>query len=86
LRDPRVSCLVEDGGTYEQLRGVLLRGRAEVVDNDDQRLILATNITERYQGPLDEAGIASVRASIAKRVALRVDVGEVVSWDHRKLA
>jgi PPOX class probable F420-dependent enzyme len=85
-RDPRVSCLVEDGNSYGELRGVLVRGTALVVDDDEQRLRLATNVTERYQGPLDRAGIESVRASIAKRVVLRVDVHAVASWDHRKLA
>jgi PPOX class probable F420-dependent enzyme len=85
-RDPRVSCLVEDGDTYADLRGVLLRGRAVVVDDDEQRMSWATSVTERYQGPLDRAGIESVRASIAKRVVLRVDVDNVASWDHRKLS
>jgi len=84
-RDPRVSCLVEDGDRYDNLRGVMLRGRAEVVTDDEKRLILATNITARYQGPLDQAGIESVRASIGKRVALRIEVHDVATWDHRKL-
>jgi PPOX class probable F420-dependent enzyme len=84
-RDPRVSCLVEDGDRYDHLRGVMLRGRAEVIEDEDERLSLATSITSRYQGPLDEAGIETVRMSIEKRVALRVDVREVASWDHRKL-
>ncbi len=84
-RDPRVGCLVEDGDRYDNLRGVMLRGRAEVVEDEDERVILATNITSRYQGPLDQAGIEAVRVSIAKRVAIRVRVEDVASWDHRKL-
>jgi PPOX class probable F420-dependent enzyme len=84
-RDPRVSCLVEDGRTYDELRGVLIRGRVEQVDDEGQRLVLATSVTERYQGPLDRDGVASVRREISKRIALRVRVNQVVSWDHRKL-
>jgi PPOX class probable F420-dependent enzyme len=84
-RDPRVGCLVEDGDRYDNLRGVMLRGRAEVVEDGDERLSLATNIIARYQGPLDPAGIDAVRASIAKRVAVRIQVQDVASWDHRKL-
>jgi nitroimidazol reductase NimA-like FMN-containing flavoprotein (pyridoxamine 5'-phosphate oxidase superfamily) len=84
-RDPRVSCLVEEGSSYDELRGVLIRGSVDHVDDDEQRLILATSITERYQGPLDQAGIESVRTEISKRVALRVAIDQVVSWDHRKL-
>src|SRR5699024_9128720 len=34
-RDPRVTCLVEDGLTYDRLRGVSVEGRAEIVDDAD---------------------------------------------------
>jgi PPOX class probable F420-dependent enzyme len=84
-RDPRVSCLVEDGDRYDNLRGVMLRGRAEVIEDEDERLSLATNITARYQGPLDQGGIETVGASIAKRVAVRIQVHNRATWDHRKL-
>lgn len=85
-RDPRVTCLVEDGESYDELRGVQLFGRAEVVTDEAGRMAIACSVTERYQGPLDEAGRAAVGAGIVKRVAFRVRVDEVVSWDHRKLA
>jgi PPOX class probable F420-dependent enzyme len=84
-RDSRVSCLIEDGGSYDVLRGVLVRGRARCVDDEEQRVTLAADVTERYQGPLDEAGHRAMRAAIAKRVVFVVDVDDVVSWDHRKL-
>jgi PPOX class probable F420-dependent enzyme len=84
-RNPEVTCLVEDGDSYDELRGVQLLGRAEVLDGDDHRLELAYDVTSRYQGPLGDAGRAAVRASITKRLALRIEVDDVVSWDHRKL-
>jgi PPOX class probable F420-dependent enzyme len=85
-RDPRVSCLVEDGASYDVLRGVLLRGRAHRIDAEDERVALAADVTERYQGPLDDAGRRAMQAAIAKRVVFVVEVDDVVSWDHRKLA
>lgn len=85
-RDPRLTCLVEDGDTYDELRGVQLLGRAEVVEDERGRLSIACSVTERYEGPLDDAGRAGVAAGIAKRLAIRVRVDDVVSWDHRKLA
>jgi hypothetical protein len=42
-------------------------------------------VTERYQGPLDGDGRTVVRERMAKRLAVRIDVERVVSWDHRKL-
>jgi PPOX class probable F420-dependent enzyme len=85
-RDSRVSGLVEDGASYDVLRGVLVRGRARRVDDEDQRVTLAAGVTERYQGPLDEPGRRALHAAIAKRVVFVIDVEEVVSWDHHKLA
>ena len=85
-RDPRVTCLVEDGDIYDELRGVQLLGRAEVVADEPGRLEVAYSVTERYQGPLDDEGRAQVREGIRKRIAFRIRVDEVVSWDHSKLA
>ena len=34
-RDPRVSFLIEDGETYDTLRGVSFEGIAEIVDDPD---------------------------------------------------
>jgi PPOX class probable F420-dependent enzyme len=85
VRDPEVTCLVEDGDVYEELRGVQLLGRAETVDDEDRKLELAYSVTERYQGPLDDAGRALVRDRMAKRLGVRIEIEKVVSWDHRKL-
>src|SRR6478672_890943 len=35
-RDPRLSCLVEDGADYFELRGVSMTGRAEIVREADR--------------------------------------------------
>jgi PPOX class probable F420-dependent enzyme len=85
VRDPEVTCLVEDGDVYEELRGVQLLGRAETVEDEDRKLELAYSVTERYQGPLDDAGRALVRDRMAKRLGVRIEIEKVVSWDHRKL-
>jgi PPOX class probable F420-dependent enzyme len=85
LRDAEVTCLVEDGDVYEELRGVQLLGRAEAIGDEDRLLEPAYSVTERYQGPLDEDGRALVGERMAKRLAARIEVERVVSWDHRKL-
>src|SRR6202165_3007156 len=35
-RDHRITCLVEDGDRYEELRGVSLVGRGEIVEEPDR--------------------------------------------------
>jgi PPOX class probable F420-dependent enzyme len=84
-RDPLVTCLVEDGDAYEELRGAQIRGRVHPLDDEARRLELAYDVTSRCQGPLDDAGRAAVRAQIVKRLAYRIEVEDVVSWDHRRL-
>jgi PPOX class probable F420-dependent enzyme len=85
-RDPRVTCMAEEGRSYAELRGVTLTGRAEVLDDEEVRFRLALSTGERYEGGSSEPDHDQIRASIAKRVAVRVAADDVASWDHRKLA
>ena len=84
-RDPRVTVLMEDGLTYDALRGVSLDGRAEIVDDPRALWAVGVNVWERYHGPYDEEVKPLVEFMLHKRVAVRVDVERVRSWDHRKL-
>ncbi len=86
-RDPRMTCLVEDGDRYDQLRGVELMARGTVVDDKDALRTIALSLFERYDtgfGP--DQGEQYIDFMVAKRVAVRVDVEDTVSWDHRKIA
>jgi PPOX class probable F420-dependent enzyme len=84
-RDPRISCLAEDGATYEELRGVAIEGRAEVSDDPDLLWRIGVNIWERYYGPYSEDLRPLVETMLNKRVAVRVRSERIRSWDHRKL-
>jgi PPOX class probable F420-dependent enzyme len=84
-RDPRISCLVEDGTTYEDLRGASFEGRAEVTDDADLLWRIGVSIWERYYGRYDDSLQPMVEAMLNKRVAVRVRAERVRTWDHRKL-
>ena len=84
-RDPRATVLVEDGLTYDTLRGVSLEGRAEIVDDADALWAVGVNIWQRYHGPYSEDVRPIVEFMLRKRVAVRLDVERTRSWDHRKL-
>lgn len=84
-RNPTITCLVEDGDTYEELRGVELVGRAEIVDDPDRLWQVGVNVWERYNGPYTDDVRPLVEVMLNKRVAVKVHVDRVVSWDHRKL-
>jgi len=84
-RDPRITCLAEDGDVYEDLRGVAIEGVAEVSDDPDLLWRVGVAVWERYHGPYTEAARPMVEATLRKRVAVRVIPERIRSWDHRKL-
>ena len=85
-RDPRITCLVETGASYEQLKGVELVGSAQVLDDEASLREVGKSVVERYfdVGGPDELE-AIIAATMKKRVAVKIDVEKMVSWDHTKL-
>jgi PPOX class probable F420-dependent enzyme len=84
-RDPKMTCLFEAGEDYEELRGVELVGRAEIVEEPDRIWELGVSVFERYQAPYTEELRPFVEAMLHKRVVVKLHVDRIVTWDHRKL-
>ena len=84
-RDPRMTCMFEDGDYYEELRGVELVGRAEIVEDPDKMWELGVNLFERYYGTYTEELRPFVETMLNKRIVAKLTVERTVSWDHRKL-
>lgn len=85
-RDPRVTFLVEAGEAYEELRGVELVGRAQIIEDAERIWEFGVSIWERYYRAYDESQRQAVEAMVHNRVVVRLDIQRVVSWDHRKFA
>jgi PPOX class probable F420-dependent enzyme len=85
-RDPRITCMVEAGETYDQLRGVELVARAEIVEDPAEVQRFGVAEFERYQNTkVTEALLPQVRMMANKRVVVKIHTERLVSWDHRKL-
>lgn len=85
-RDPNVTVMVEDGNTYDTLRGVSIEGHAEIVDDDPDLLLrVGINIWERYTGPYSDEMRPFVDQMMKNRIAVRIVGSRTRSWDHRKL-
>jgi general stress protein 26 len=84
-RDPRLTVLMEDGDYYEELRGVELVGKAEIIEDPDRLFALGVNVFERYYGSYTEELKPFVETMLHKRVMVKLHVERTVSWDHRKL-
>jgi hypothetical protein len=86
-RDDRATALVESGTEYAELKGVMLRTRAHIERDIDKILDFAGELFAKYQGadPASDEMREALRGQAAKRVAIRFEVVETVSWDHSKL-
>lgn len=84
-RDPRVSFLIEDGMTYDTLRGVSFEGVAEIVEDPDTIFTVGVSVWERYNGPYTDDLRPAVDMMMNKRVAVRIVADRTRSWDHGKL-
>jgi PPOX class probable F420-dependent enzyme len=84
-RDNRLTCMIEDGLTYDTLRGVSVEGRGAIVEDPDEIWAVGVGVWERYTGPYTDEMRPLVEAMLHKRVVVRLDADRVRSWDHRKL-
>lgn len=91
-RDPRLTALLEIGDSYEELRGAMIKGSAQLVDDPAYVLGIYRRLAARYAmvGPEpveldDDALEAAFGRFAAKNTAVIIEPRSVASWDHRKL-
>ena len=87
-RDPRITCLVEDGVAYGELRGVTVYGEAELIEDYERVVDFGRALTARYPevfGADAEALRPFVEQQAHKRTVVRVRPKRTASWDHAKL-
>ena len=84
-RDDRLTVMIEDGQTYDTLRGVSFEGRGVIVEDPEAIWAVGVNVWERYTGPYTEEMRPFVEMMLNKRLVVRVEPDRVRSWDHRKL-
>jgi PPOX class probable F420-dependent enzyme len=87
-RDPRITCLVEDGEDYFELRGVTVTGRARLVEEYDDIRSLGARVAKQMANGVDlgDFGDELVSQQAHKRVGVIVEPDKIASWDHRKMA
>lgn len=82
-RNPKVALMVEAGRSYAELRGVMIRGRCEIIEGTEAvRATFAAMAEARgttYQRP------SGATDSAPKRVVLKIIPEKITSWDHTKL-
>ena len=82
-RNPKVAVMAESGKDYSQLRGVMIRGDCEIIEDREKVAELMAAIRRRDTG---EAAVPPMPEQfLTKRVILKVVPKKITSWDHSKL-
>jgi PPOX class probable F420-dependent enzyme len=84
-RNPKVALMAESGTTYDTLKGVLIRGRAELSNDIDACVQTLTRIHQKMTGAMPEGIEAALKQQARKRVLITIFPERVSSWDHSKL-
>ena len=88
-RDPRVALLIESGAVYDQLKGVVIDGTAELVRDSEAVTDILVRVNARSVDGMQDANADQIRAAVAgtakKRTGIRIRPQKIVSWDHSKL-
>jgi PPOX class probable F420-dependent enzyme len=82
-RNPKVALMVEAGDEYAELRGVMIRGRCEILEGEAavRAVFEGRAVAQSNPAPVNPGAVASA----SKRIVLKIVPEKVVSWDHRKL-
>ncbi len=86
-RDPRATLSIDDGVSYDELRGVMMECDVDLERDPERVADYGTALFERYGagGELDETTREMVAKQAEKRVGLSFRPTRTVTWDHRKL-
>ena len=81
-REPRVAVMIEAGKNYAELRGIMVRGRCEILEGGEAVQAAFRAMAEARGETYAPRASGS---SAPKRVVLKVVPEKTLSWDHRKL-
>jgi nitroimidazol reductase NimA-like FMN-containing flavoprotein (pyridoxamine 5'-phosphate oxidase superfamily) len=87
--DSRVCFLVESGTSWSEVRGVLVTGSAELVEDSDERRRAADAFSGKYEGfrmPRDSLPEATKRHYSGRPALIRITaIRPPTSWDNAKV-
>ncbi len=83
-RNPHVAVMIETGDRYADFRGLMIRGRCEVIEDPARVEEVIRASAEKRAGSVAAAEPGAL-ASAPKRVVLKITPEKIASWDHTKL-
>ncbi|MDP6606537.1 MAG: pyridoxamine 5'-phosphate oxidase family protein [Dehalococcoidia bacterium] len=88
--DPRITCMLETGIAYSEVRGLVIRGKADVILDTPELVVDVQIATAAKRGEVDPTAPVPPPSEArlnqaAKRAVIRVRPTNIYSWDHSKL-
>ncbi len=90
-RDPRATMMWEAGTAYNKLRGLMIRGRAEIVEDVKFTGEVLRLVGAKMSGSTSGSSAVSpeqnraLEAQATKRIVIRFHPEKFSSWDHSKM-
>ncbi|MEA5359581.1 pyridoxamine 5'-phosphate oxidase family protein [Amycolatopsis sp., V23-08] len=89
-RLPEATVLIEDGDSYEKLRGISLEADVQLVEDTEEVTRMGITLMQRYAGakpgdPVPSELSTFIAGQAPKRIGLVFRPTKIVSWDHTKL-
>ncbi|WIY04684.1 pyridoxamine 5'-phosphate oxidase family protein [Amycolatopsis mongoliensis] len=89
-RLPEATVLIEDGDSYEKLRGISFEADVQLVEDTAEVTRMGITLMQRYAGakpgdPVPAELSAFIAGQAPKRIGLIFHPTKIASWDHTKL-
>ena len=84
-RNPKVAVMVESGDAYSELKGVLIRGECEVIDEPEKVWQIMKEVRDFQGTTVTPTEDAALKERAKKRAVLKITPVKTSSWDHTKL-
>jgi len=85
-RDPKISCMLESGKGYAELRGLVIEGEAELLEDTPFTAKVMGLVGAKYSGiPVPTETPEAALKVASKRVVVKINPVDIYSWDHSKL-
>ena len=84
-RNKKVAVMVESGLAYSELKGVLIRGDCEVIENPEDVWQIMKEVRDFQGTVVNPSEDAVLKERAKKRAVLKITPVKTSSWDHTKL-
>jgi nitroimidazol reductase NimA-like FMN-containing flavoprotein (pyridoxamine 5'-phosphate oxidase superfamily) len=85
-RDPKITAMLESGRAYQELKGWVIEGTAELIQDTAFTAKVMALVGQKYNGiPVATETPEAALKVASKRIVVRIDPVDTYSWDHSKL-